>query len=82
MKRILLFIIVVCLVGMTACKKNNDSDIEIKPGGGDETAELPGVDYFNDDLSEYIEIEEKYYKGFKVEYDKNKVCRKGRPFLF
>ncbi len=73
MKRILLFIIVVCLVGMTVCKKNSDSDIEIKPGGGDETAELPGVDYFNDDLSEYIEIEEKYYKGFKVEYDKNKV---------
>ena len=35
--------------------------------------ELPGVDFLNDDLSEYIEVDEKFYKGFTVEVDPGRI---------
>ncbi len=45
--------------------------------GGDDTEEdienLPGVDLLNADLSEYVEIEEKYYKGYTVTIDPNRI---------
>ena len=31
--------------------------------------ELPGVDILRDDLSEYVEIDEQYYKGYTVNFD-------------
>lgn len=45
--------------------------------GGDDTEEdienLPGVDMLNADLSEYIEIDEKYYKGYTVTVEPDRV---------
>ena len=37
---------------------------------GDGEQELPGVNYLEDDLSEYIEIDQKYYKGYTVTVDR------------
>lgn len=46
-------------------------------GGNDSNTDgeekLPGVDYLRDDLSDYVEIDEKYYKGYTVNVDPNRV---------
>lgn len=52
------------LAGAFASCKGKDKDKE---------EDLPGVDILNEDLSEYIEIDSKYYKGYKVEVDRGRV---------
>ena len=55
------------LTFFTSCgNKNGDTD------EGD-SENLPGVDMLNDDLSEYVEIEEKYYKGYTVTVDPARI---------
>ena len=43
-----------------------EGDSEPKP---EPEPELPGVDILRDDLSEYVEIDEQYYKGYTVNFN-------------
>ena len=38
-----------------------------------DTSGLEGVDMFEDDLADYVEIDEKYYKGYTVLLDPDRV---------
>ena len=53
---------------------NGGSNPEEEPGIDKEPEpELPGVDLINADLSDYIEIDEKYYKNYTVNVDPDRV---------
>lgn len=53
---------------------NGGSNPEKEPElGKDPEPELPGVDLVNADLSDYIEIDEKYYKNYTVNIDPNRI---------
>ena len=65
---------------MVACGKNKDEtpdgeNVENNNNAEEpkEETELPGVSYYEDDLSEYIEIDPKYYHGFEVLVDQGRV---------
>ena len=80
MRRIiaLILILALSLMVITSCKKDKGNENDNSGNaGGDNTKEpevvLPGVDYLNDDLSEYIEIAEQYYKGYKVTVDPDRI---------
>lgn len=85
MKKIIALLLAMLLVlPMVACNKNKGQSEENENGGGtgdsgdsgtegEGNVELPGVDFINDDLSDYIEIDSKYYKNFTVKVDPNRV---------
>lgn len=89
MKRIfiLLLISVLLVLSFASCGKDDkDTDIKNNPSDnsgntdstGDEnpdgdTEEGTPVDYLNDDLSEYVSIDEKYYKNYIVTLDPDMV---------
>ena len=58
---------------------NGGSDNGGANNGGNDTGtdggedKLPGVDFLRDDLSEYVELEEKYYKEYTVKLDPDRV---------
>ena len=43
--------------------------------GNDGENTVKAIDYLNDDLSEYIEIDEKYYKNYTVVIDPNRITK-------
>ena len=72
MKRILaLLLIAVTMLSFVSCKK----DKEETPGdeNGNKTDELTSVDFLNDDLAEYVEIDEKHYKNYTVTVDPDRI---------
>ena len=86
MKKILILLLVLALgiTSLVACGKNknenkdepnNDNNPSTDNGteGDEPEAEVPGVDFLNEDLSEYIEIAEQYYKGFEVLVDPGRI---------
>ena len=85
MKKIIALLLAMLLVlPMVACNKNKGQSEGNENGGGtggsgdsgtegEGNVELPGVDFINDDLSDYIEIDSKYYKNFTVKVDPNRV---------
>ncbi len=75
MKRFLAFILAVIMIclSLVACKKDKDDTDAEKNNEETEDTVLTSVDFLNDDLSEYVEIDEKYYKGYTVSYDPNCV---------
>ena len=54
---------------------NGDTEKAPEEETEEETEEekLPGVDLLNEDLSDYIEIDEQYYKGFEVKVDPGRI---------
>ena len=52
--------------------KSNDQSVNDEANKGPEV-ELPGVNFLEDDLSDYIEISEEYYKSFDVLVDPGRV---------
>ena len=82
MKRILILLLIFALSvsAMVSCGgKTSDEELEENKNGDQTTEtedpkpELPGVDFLNDDLSDYVEIDEKYYKGFTVTVDPGRI---------
>lgn len=87
MKKILSLLILISLFAtlLAGCKgrdtdtpgtddvENGSDDTGDTGDTGDKTEELPGVDLLNADLSEYVEIDEKYYKNYTVTVDPNRV---------
>ena len=82
MKKILILFLIFALSvsAMAACGKNKKPDEGTDENGSGDTTdkeeakpELPGVDFLNEDLSDYIEIDEKYYKGFTVTVDPGRI---------
>lgn len=83
MKKLLaLFLAVLFAMSFVSCKKDKSQGADEEGGqnednsqGGqtDQESELPGVDFLNDDLSEYVEIDEEYYKGFTVTVDPSRI---------
>lgn len=71
------------MLGMlVSCKKddgkddgadNNGENNGADNNGENNGAELPAVDFFSGDLSEFVELDEKYYKGFTVVVDPDRV---------
>ena len=85
---ILLLVLALSVASVVSCgKKNNggensnDNQGTTNDGGSnpdeepdiDKEPELPGVDLVNADLSDYIEIDEKYYKNYTVNVDPNRI---------
>ena len=72
MKKILaLTLALLLMLPLASCgKKKNKTDGSTTPVV---EPELPGVDMLNADLSEYIEIDEKYYRNYTVEVTLNTV---------
>ena len=87
MKKLLALLLALTLftLPLVSCKKEKENGADKENGqtgevdnGGennqkDPEPELPGVDFLNDDLSEYVEVDEKYYKGFTVTVDPGRV---------
>ena len=88
MKKILILLLILALgtSSLASCGKKDkgdkgdenppvtdNGDTEKAPEEETEEEKLPGVDLLDDDLSEYIEIEEQYYKGFDVVVDPGRV---------
>lgn len=79
MKKILVFLLALTLLVLllSSCKKEKGEDVgENENNQNEEKApepELPGVDLLNEDLSDYVEVDEKYYKGFTVKVDPARV---------
>lgn len=84
----LILALVLFVTPMASCKKTPTDEDNGGSGDGDkdqttdtgkpeekpeDEPELPGVDFLSDDLSDYIEIDEKYYKGYTVEIDPDRV---------
>ena len=74
MKKIIaiLLLLATMVLPLASCKKDepsNDNNETDNNSDKQPEPELPGVDFLNDDLSEYVEIDEKYYKGFTVTFD-------------
>ena len=71
--------------GDTDVDDTTDSGVEDGAGGDTDEGEgepepepepepeLPGVDILREDLSEYVEIDERYYKGYTVNVDPDRV---------
>ena len=84
MKKILAILLIATLMlGMlVSCKKddgkddgadNNGENNGVDNNGENNGTELPAVDFFSGDLSEFVELDEKYYKGFTVVVDPDRV---------
>jgi len=88
MKKLIALLILISLFAslLVGCKGDDTdtpgSDDDVENGAGDstdtdngdgDTEELPGVDLINADLSEYVEIDEKYYKNYTVTLDPNRI---------
>ena len=87
MKKLIALLLALTLLTLplVSCKKDKGEGEDKENGqtgeadnsgdnGKEESEEdLPGVDFLNDDLSEYVEIDEKYYKGFTVTLDPGRV---------
>ena len=82
MKKIIaiLLALVLLVLPLVGCKKDkapDENDADNVTGGTEEEKkpepELPGVDFLNEDLSEYVEVDEKYYKGFTVTVDPSRI---------
>ena len=85
----LIILISVIMTSLISCKNKNESNSEdnvehtgdeaTNDGGNngkdneDNTEKLPKVNILDDDLSSYIEIEEKYYKGYEVAVDRGLI---------
>ena len=89
MKKLLALLLALTLftLPLVSCKKEKENSADKENGqtgevdnGGennqkDPEPELPGVDFLNDDLSEYVEIDEKYYKEYVVTVDPDRVSQ-------
>jgi FKBP-type peptidyl-prolyl cis-trans isomerase (trigger factor) len=83
MKKILATLLAITLLILPLASCNKDKGEGNEADGGENNGqidqekepeiELPGVDFLNEDLSEYVEIDEKWYKGFTVEVDPGRV---------
>ena len=78
MKKIFILLLVLALgiSSFTSCKKNDSNDVPSADDNGtgkEPEVELPGVDFLNEDLSDYIEIDEQYYKGLTVTVDPGRI---------
>lgn len=87
MEKIISLILLLSLLLGTFCacgKKDNEtpSDTDTDNGGSTDTEgegegegepELPKLDFLTADLSEYVELDEKYYKGYVVDVDPDRV---------
>ena len=82
MKKILILLLVLALgaSSLVSCGKKDKGDGDqntpvTDDNGTDKEMEvdLPGVDFLEDDLSDYIEIDEQYYKGFDVTVDPGRI---------
>ena len=85
MRKILILLLILALgaSSLASCGKKDkgdenppvtdNGDTEKAPEEETEEEKLPGVDFLNDDLSDYIEIDEKYYKGFTVTVDPSRI---------
>lgn len=82
MKKLLILILILSLTlaSVVSCgKKNNDDENNNQDTGGSgdsngsNETELPGVDIINADLSEYVEIDQKYYKNYTVNIDPDRI---------
>ena len=83
MRKILILVLILALgiTSLVSCGKNKPTDEQ--GAGGNQSAdngnnnepevELPGVDFLNEDLSDYIEIDAQYYKGLTVTVDPGRV---------
>ena len=80
MKKIISIFLVLALLTLplVSCGKddkdeeNNDQNVNADSDKEPE-AELPGVNFLEDDLSDYIEISEEYYKNFDVLVDPGRI---------
>ncbi len=74
MKRILaLFILLSIFASLLAgCKKDDEDEKDGGNENGEET-ELVYVDLMKDDLSSYVEVDEKYYKGLSITLDPDRL---------
>ena len=69
MKKVILLILAAAFIlSFASCKKNKGHGNE-NEGGNEEEPKLTSVDFLRDDLSEYVEIDEKYYKGYTVKFN-------------
>lgn len=70
MKRILALILLLSLFAslLAGCKKKDDDDQD-----GKEETPLVYVDLLKDDLSSYVEVDEKYYKGLSITLDPDRL---------
>ena len=80
MKKIISLFLALMLITLplVSCGKDEEEDKSNDQSVNDETekepeVELPGVNFLEDDLSDYIEISEEYYKNFDVLVDPGRV---------
>lgn len=73
MKRILaLLLIAATMLSFVSCKKDKEETPDDE--NGNKADELTSVDFLKDDLAEYVEIDEKYYKNYTVTIDSDRVA--------
>ena len=74
LKRILALFILLALFAtlFVGCKKDDTNTQDPGTGGGEEV-ELVYVDLKKDDLSSYVEVDEKYYKGLSITLDPDRL---------
>ena len=72
MKRILALFVLLSLFAslFVGCRKDNSDK---NNPGQDDNAPLVYVDFLKDDLSSYVEVDEKYYKGLSITLDPDRL---------